>query len=377
MGSEMCIRDSSKNIRGRCDGLVYDESFPGYNPVLWEHVALAPSAAQGSHRFLLESASSKGEAHVVDVCYRPSKFLPAAVREHSQYCLSAHGNVRETECAAGMMVGVGDRLGFSGYHESFKATDSEAHMLVRSGMLAAGDLFQSHFSGRSVGWEELMSHQEALWPGREGATSPQSCFVSYCYGGAKHCDLDGDRSFGVWHSCGLGRSGPWWFLFPDHGLAVQIVDCTWISWDGRVSAHCTAVPHHVDPEEGLFSMMCTLTGRLCDFLERKQHCLQQLQQQQSQTRKRKGAPCMFEQIREALGPTKKLLVLVREVKPAPAHMLGNKRALVRWGRDHARFAKHVVLQCDSASATVWVRNVSNSKCTALSRREVNNTVTWV
>ena len=120
----------SKNVRGRCDGLVYDESFPGYNPVLWEHVALAPSAAQGSHRFLLESASSKGEAHVVDVCYRPSKFLPAAVREHSQYCLSAHGNVRETECAAGMMVGVGDRLGFSGFHEAYKATDSQALSLI-------------------------------------------------------------------------------------------------------------------------------------------------------------------------------------------------------------------------------------------------------
>ena len=363
-----------KNVRGRCDGLVYDDSFPGYSPLLWEHVACAPYGAHGSHRFFLESVSQKGVSHLVDVCYRPSKFLPAAVREHSQHCLTAHSNVRETECAAGLMVGVGDRLGYSGFHETFKVIDSQANSLLDAGMHAAGDCFQSHFCGRAAGWEEMMSRQKSLWPGREGATCPKSWFVSHCYGGAKHCDLDGDRSFAVWHSSGLGKSGPWWFLFPNHGLAVQIVDCTWISWDGRVTPHCTAVPYHVSPEECLFSLMCTLPGRLCHFIERKQHGLEQLQQQQSQSR---TAACMFQQIREAyqvLGPAQKLHVLVREVLPAPAHMAGKKRALIRWGRQHVRFAKHVVLECDMSS--VWVKDVNNSKCTQLSRHEVNNLVTW-
>ena len=364
-------RQHSQNVRGRCDGLLYDAQYPGFSPVLWEHVAMA-SAEQGSHRFLLESA--KGGTHVVDVCYRHGKFLPAAVRQHTEFSLLKHSHVRVAERAVGLMVGVGDRLGFNGYLESFKVQDSHAHRQVQAGMYAAGECFASHFSGRNVGWEEMMSKQEALWPGKTGAKYPRCWFASNSYGGANHCDLDGDRSFAVWHSSGLGKSGPWWFLFPNHGLAVQIVDCTWISWDGRVTPHCTAVPYHVSPEECLFSLMCTLPGRLCHFIERKQHGLEQLQQQQSQSR---TAACMFQQIREAyqvLGPAQKLHVLVREVLPAPAHMAGKKRALIRWGRQHVRFAKHVVLECDMSS--VWVKDVNNSKCTQLSRHEVNNIVTW-
>ena len=91
---------------------------------------------------------------------------------------------------------------------------------------------------------------------------------------------------------------------------------------------------------------------------------------------------MYTQIREAcqvLGrPAQKLTVLVREVQPAPASMAGKKRALIRWGRQHVRFVKHHVLECDMSATGgfVWVRDVNNAKCRQLSRHEVNNLVTW-
>ena len=91
---------------------------------------------------------------------------------------------------------------------------------------------------------------------------------------------------------------------------------------------------------------------------------------------------MYTQIREAcqvLGrPAQKLTVLVREVQPAPASMAGKKRALIRWGKQHVRFVKCHVLECDMSAigGFVWVRDVNNSKCRQLSRHEVNNLVTW-
>ena len=38
------------------------------------------------------------------------------------------------------------------------------------------------------------------------------------------------------------RVGSWYLLFPRHGLAIELCHGCWISWDGRVQPHCTAVP---------------------------------------------------------------------------------------------------------------------------------------
>ena len=50
----------------------------------------------------------------------------------------------------------------------------------------------------------------------------------------------------------------WYFLLPDVGLAIELTDGVAISWDGRHVAHCTAVPHDVQPTDALFSVFFSM-----------------------------------------------------------------------------------------------------------------------
>ena len=62
---------------------------------------------------------------------------------------------------------------------------------------------------------------------------------------SKHFDrFDGSRSWACWVLRDPTRKGgpsEWWFLLPDHGIAIRLVHGMCISWDGRWVAHCTAV----------------------------------------------------------------------------------------------------------------------------------------
>jgi len=52
-------------------------------------------------------------------------------------------------------------------------------------------------------------------------------------------------SFGIWvkRYPSLG-GGSWWFLLPEHSVAVEIGNGTGISWVGAEVAHCTIAPDH-------------------------------------------------------------------------------------------------------------------------------------
>jgi hypothetical protein len=69
--------------------------------------------------------------------------------------------------------------------------------------------------------------------------------ISGLAGNCPHTDaMDILTSFGIWvkHYPSLG-GGSWWFLLPEHSVAVEIGNGTGISWVGaEVLAHCTIVP---------------------------------------------------------------------------------------------------------------------------------------
>ena len=80
------------------------------------------------------------------------------------------------------------------------------------------------------------------------------------------------RSFAVWlrakpDGCACG----WYFLFPEHGVAVVLAHGTWMSWDGRVQPHCSAVPC-VPEGDRLLSLFASLPANLCSVFEREQAC---------------------------------------------------------------------------------------------------------
>ena len=63
------------------------------------------------------------------------------------------------------------------------------------------------------------------------------------------------------------KSRHWWLLFPQHGVAVQLMHGTWVSWDGRSAPHCTAVPD-VAAGDCLMSLFCSLPADAVGVLER-------------------------------------------------------------------------------------------------------------
>ena len=75
--------------------------------------------------------------------------------------------------------------------------------------------------------------------------------------------------------------GGWWFLFPNHGVAVELAHGTWMSWDGRVQPHCSSVPCFAEDDE-LLSLFASLPNNLCSVFEREQACGDAIKARQAQ-----------------------------------------------------------------------------------------------
>ena len=63
-------------------------------------------------------------------------------------------------------------------------------------------------------------------------------------GNPAHYDLlDGFRGFAQWYADDpQAKITSWWFVLPEHGVAIELQDGALISWDGRVVLHCSSVP---------------------------------------------------------------------------------------------------------------------------------------
>ena len=143
-----------------------------------------------------------------------------------------------------------------------------------------GKVFDEEFSGKGVGYEEMIALQAKLGLGEV----PQSWAVSVNLGNSMHVDAnDGARSFAMWvarHGY-EGASCSWWLLFPRHGVAVAITHGTFISWDGRVAPHATASPCVADGD-ALVSLFTTVPLDLISMRERHCHCHTALSDRQTQ-----------------------------------------------------------------------------------------------
>eukprot|EP00965_Chrysotila_dentata_P004375 142363-Pleurochrysis_carterae.AAC.2 len=104
----------------------------------------------------------------------------------------------------------------------------------------------SLFAGADCGFEKFVS--EAPYALRFGNSASPACFIaSRNLGNPAHLDVqDGSRCYVIWTFNNVQNvrkyvSETSWLLFPDHGLAVQLVDGVGVSWDGRRVSHCTSV----------------------------------------------------------------------------------------------------------------------------------------
>ena len=242
--------------RHQRSGLVYDEGFEGCLPSSWPHTCFPPPhGGMGGRQFVLGGYGEGVGDTIVDVCYSPS--VDVRMVASAEGAIDAHVRTcREGDPGSGGMIGMGSHLRRTGFVGDFVVRDGAARQVTSAAMEFAGRAFTSHFGGRGVGYEEMLVEQHRLWP--HAPPWPMCWAASFDLGNAMHVDVrDGWRCYAVWVSrlgyAGLGRSSRWWLLFPRHGLAVALVHGTYISWDGRVQHHCTAVPN-VAPGDRLLSL---------------------------------------------------------------------------------------------------------------------------
>ena len=68
-------------------------------------------------------------------------------------------------------------------------------------------MFQKHFAGREVGFEEMVAEQQRLWPPRKCPIGWPLCWdASRDLGNAMHVDSDGWRSYAWWGRTGCGAA---------------------------------------------------------------------------------------------------------------------------------------------------------------------------
>ena len=116
------------------------------------------------------------------------------------------------------------------------------------------------------GYDEMLRLQAELWPNKTPAR-PACWDVSANLGNSQHIDPDCPRSYAVWFRTGSGTRG-WYFLFPEHGVALRLRHGTAVSWDGRTQRHCTAVPVLADGDD-LYSLFAALPADACAQLARR------------------------------------------------------------------------------------------------------------
>ena len=361
-------------------GLCYQEhGFDGFSPASWPHVFAAPASGFGHHDAMLQQHPGLGTFGYtqVSVIYE-AKPNPKLVGVAETFW-EAHKPVRDTDPSAGGMVGTGEHLRRDGHVANFVVADAEARARVAGGMECAGNSFVKRWTGARVGFEELLGHQRRLW-GAKSRSWPLCWNMSDGLGNAEHIDPDGYRCYAVWLSK-LGHAGAsrsWWMLFPRHGLAIELCHGCWISWDGRVQPHCTAVPDVADGDR-LLSLFCSLPANAMGVLQRKAMFLGVMHDRaylrpplvpgdgpldvDDQATLPLRGRALFESLEFGMP------VVYRYVKDAPANLL-SKAARKKWGACCARYCRGKVVGKSETHVTILDSN--GIRRVQLNVIEVNN-----
>jgi hypothetical protein len=337
--------------RGQRKRLLYHAGFKGFVPEEWQVVVMA----QESVRLELAPLVNGAPPTIVDIKRAPLT-THAKLFDITATAIDEHNMLRKDDGVGGM-VGIGDHLGFDGDIHPFAIKNKHMQGKLAHYLHFASMQFADHFAGCDVGWEDMLSYQAELWPNPK-PKSAKCWAASQDLGNSCHTDRDNSRSFAVWlRAFPDGCVCAWWFLFPEHGVAVELAHGTWMSWDGREQPHCSAVPC-VPKDDRLLSLFAHVPFNLCSVLEREQVCGDAIMARQAQDLDSAqrgivglGSKGVFCQLH--IGTP----VMLRWVPEAPANLgrMGKKR----WGQSHFRWIKCKVVSLDRKKKIVEVQEVAS------------------
>ena len=337
--------------RGQRNGLVYHAGYEGFDPESWQVIVKAHESVR------LELAPPvDGALPTVVLILRSPTTCYKELFATTTLAIEEHELVRKDDGTGGM-VGIGDHLAYDGLIHPFVMKNEHKRGELAHKLHSASEQFATQFAGRDVGWEEMLELQAELWP--KPTPKGARCWdASQDLGNACHTDRDGARSFAVWlrakpDGCECG----WWFLFPEHGVAVVLAHGTWMSWDGRSQPHCSVVPC-VPEGDRLLSLFASLPANLCSVFEREQACGDAIAARQARDAvpayhrtAGSGSAGVFQQL--DVGTP----VMLRWVPEAPPGL--GRSGKRKWGQSHFRWVACKVVALDRERWTVEVREVAS------------------
>lgn len=341
----------ARGRRGQRNGLVYHAGYEGFDPDSWQVVVKANESVRLELAPLVDGAPPT----IVDIQRSPAT-TDAELFDITTFAIEEHELVRKDDGVGGM-VGIGDHLAYDGQMHPFVMKNEQKRGALAHKLHSASAQFAKHFSGRGVGWEEMLELQAERWP--KPTPKGAKCWdASQDLGNACHTDRDGARSFAVWlRAQPDGCECAWYFLFPEHGVAVVLAHGTWMSWDGRVQPHCSAVPC-VPEGDRLLSLFASLPANLCSVFEREQACGGAIAARQA----RDADPAYHRTVGSGSAGVFLQLdvgtpVMLRWVPEVPAGL--GRMGKRRWGQSHFRWVACKVVALDRVRWTVEVREVAS------------------
>lgn len=351
-------------------GLVFDTQLPGFNPKSWHHpitkdmsdvtLELCAEGYNGidnvtSYTLHIHRHVNRDTSWFLSICEDISDKYSGVRREG----WGSYGNMY----SAGYNVGYKGRISPVAKSQKMKKMPPCIAHSITDRLSMSGIKFQDEFGSKNVGFEEMVCLQNEFWPkNRNRLIGPATWIVSKDLGNPKHVDDDHSRSYAGWFTRENIDNQSAWFLFPDWGVAIELCNDTWISWDGVNCAHCSSVPH-LSTSNNIYSLFTAITKKIHTNAEKVNECERLLQRRS---------------IFDSLSVNQK--VTLRWVPPLDgAKSKLPKRARRKYGNKHRRWLHCYVEKIENGTVKLRERNKNKRKLQEISKSEVHNQIVlgWV
>ena len=350
----------------KVEGLLFDTSLPNFNPLTWKYPITKDISCMNLE---LCSEGFNGIDNCVTYSLHIHRHVNHDISMLLKTCQSIANNYSGVRCkgwgGVGGMYSAGYNVGYKGRiapvamsPKMKKMAKPDVHAINNS-MFMAGKKFKNEFIGANVGFKEMMQMQSEMWPkNRQCPKGPACWIVSKDLGNPQHDDNDYSRSYAGWFTEQDIENRSAWFLFPKWGIAIELCNNTWISWDGAHCSHCSSVPH-LTTENHIYSLFTAIPKKVYLTAKRVNKCEEIL----------KSSPIEFSSLRL------RDKVCLRWVEPFVGNNLGlNKRTKRKYGNEHRRWLQCVIvdINCDGGGVLLQERYKNKRKLPPLSKQEVKN-----
>lgn len=355
-------------------GLVFDVDYPHFDPSRWK----CPISKDVTHVNLELCVEGYDGVEIVTSyalhVHRHRNRDTSMLLSTCENIAANYSNVRNMGWGGvGGMFSAGYNVGYKGrispvaLSPRMKKKPSAAADSIKKRLSIAGEIFHEEFSGKNVGFEEMMQLQTDIWPkNRDRLKGPVCWIVSKDLGNPQHVDDDISRSYAGWFMSEKDdEDASAWFLFPDWSVAIELCNNTWISWDGVHCAHCSSVPH-LGENNHIYSLFTAITRRVYANAGRVNMCEDILRE----------CRVKFESLQV---DDEVSLRWVPLLDCDNVHL--SKRARRKYGNKYRRWLHCVVSEIDYSNGEVKLceRNKNSRKLPWLTKSEVHNRVVsgWV